>query len=301
MKLGVNSQLSQLTAAEEPTYHTGSFLKFTSAALHRLDEMNDSMELIVFLSCAGNRTLHQDGDDVLFNTAAKEGEKSLEEEQLFALLGFCSVAEKATIGQLPSNVEGKMTIGHLLLQHLCWLLEDSAGPTKADSQSLDSMKADDSTAAPSADSALARSSMANTPSQIASSNGGSTGGASSSLDSGPSTPTASLDATDEARPKQAAAAAAEAAWKVAQTFKLPPPVHCQQTAATKGTGAPQATRAAAVPNQPSNPPIDMKAGASKQAAEKQIPKQPSNQPIAKKDNTSCRKSCRKSTTPCQKA
>ncbi|KAI9318881.1 hypothetical protein DFJ73DRAFT_925642 [Zopfochytrium polystomum] len=50
MKLRVNSQLSQLTPAEDPTYHTGTFLKCTSAALHQLDEMKDAMELIVFTS-----------------------------------------------------------------------------------------------------------------------------------------------------------------------------------------------------------------------------------------------------------
>ncbi|KAI9352439.1 hypothetical protein DFJ73DRAFT_759850 [Zopfochytrium polystomum] len=107
--------------------------------------------------------------------------------------------------------KGLMTIGHLLLQHLCWTLLVPPRLIR---------KADDSTAASSADSALAGSSMANAPSQIASSTGGSTGGASSSLDSGPSTPTASLDVTAEAWPKRAAATTAEAAWNVAHSTFL---------------------------------------------------------------------------------
>ncbi|KAI9354629.1 hypothetical protein DFJ73DRAFT_759383 [Zopfochytrium polystomum] len=290
MKLGVNSQLSQFTAAEEPTYHTGTFLKFTSAALHRLDEMKDAMELIVFTSlvleicgmdtrvygnqwiqtlfgeqrtyvlleiqaigfqggkvvdsCFSNqnsayvksvsdwspkRTVCEDGDDVLFNTPSKEDSigvfpgrpplsailtsfgAKLKDVHLIRILS--KVGNNWSPLQLISNVD--RTDDNQLLQHLCWLLEDSAFPTKAD----------DSTAAPSADSALAGSSMANAPSQIASS-------------------------TD---------------------------------CFNKFSGVPQATPAAAVPNQPSNPPIDMKkASASEQAAEKQIPEQPSNQPFPRR-------------------
>ncbi|KAI9324299.1 hypothetical protein DFJ73DRAFT_768400 [Zopfochytrium polystomum] len=193
MKLGVNSQLSQLTAAEEPTYHTGTFLKFTSASLHRLDEMKEAVELI-----PGRLPLSA----ILTSFGAK-----LKDSHLIRILS--KEGNNRSLLQLISNVEGT---------------DDNWAPAAAAPFFLKKLKdanADDSTAAPSADSALAGSSMANTPSQIASSTGGSTGGASSSLDSGPSTPTASLAATAEARPKQAAAAAAEAAWKVAQTFKLP--------------------------------------------------------------------------------